>query len=182
MTIHLLDTNVLIEAKEGHYGFSSCQDFLEWLRYMNSIGRVYSIWQVRTEIRRYALPDEISEWTKKNRSMFLNPKDDNIASNTASVVKWARDAGYQESAVSHFANCADSHLVGHAKTMGATVVTEEKGGSGSTALVKIPDACSALKVKCMSGSRFVRTVSKKFRLKDFKSTDSGLSVQGKLFK
>lgn len=181
MTIHLLDTNVLIEAKGSHYGFPSCQDFLEWLRYMNGIGRVYSIGQVRREIRGYGLPDEISEWTKNNKSMFLNLKDDNIASNTASVIKWARDIGYQENAVHDFANCADSHLVGYAKTMGATVVTEEKGGSGNRALVKIPDACRAFRLKCVTGRKFVEIASKKFALEDFKRGDSGLSVQGKLF-
>ena len=181
MTIYVLDTNVLIEAKESHYGFSSCQDFLEWLRYMNYIGKVYSIGQVRKEIRRYRLSDVISEWTKNNRSMFLSSKRDDVAQSTASVIEWARSSGYQESAVHEFTNCADSHLIGYAMRMGMTIVTEEKSGNGSKKIVKIPDACSAFNVRCMTGKDFAEIERKKFRLENFRSADSGLSVQETLF-
>ena len=47
MSVYALDTNVLIQAKEGHYGFDICPAFWEWLDIQNRAGKVVSIKKVQ---------------------------------------------------------------------------------------------------------------------------------------
>lgn len=43
MTDYLIDANVLIQAKNLHYGFDFCPAFWDWLVEQNRTGRIASI-------------------------------------------------------------------------------------------------------------------------------------------
>ena len=43
---YLLDTNVLLQAKNLHYGFDFCPAFWDWLKKANTNGLVFSIEKV----------------------------------------------------------------------------------------------------------------------------------------
>ncbi len=47
---YLLDANVLIQAKNLHYGLDFCPAFWDWLVENNTAGRVFSIDKVADEI------------------------------------------------------------------------------------------------------------------------------------
>lgn len=47
---YLLDTNVLITAKNLYYGIDFCPGFWEWIEHMGSAGTVRSVSKVKDEI------------------------------------------------------------------------------------------------------------------------------------
>jgi hypothetical protein len=68
---YLLDANVLIAAKNLHYGLDFCPAFWDWLIHKSNTGVVFSIDKVADEIAAGA--DELSAWANdpKNRSWPL---------------------------------------------------------------------------------------------------------------
>ena len=60
MTDYLIDANVLIQAKNLHYGFDFCPGFWDWLVEQNRTGKVASIQKVADEL--HAGADELADW------------------------------------------------------------------------------------------------------------------------
>lgn len=57
---YVLDTNILIEAKDAYYTFDVCPGFWDWLITQNRDGVVYSVPAVNDELQRGN--DELSRW------------------------------------------------------------------------------------------------------------------------
>ena len=57
---YLLDTNVLITAKNLYYGIDFCPGFWEWIEHMGSAGTVRSVSKVKDEIT--SGDDDLAEW------------------------------------------------------------------------------------------------------------------------
>lgn len=75
----------------------------------------------------------------------------------------ATSAGYPQAAVSTFFQVADYYLVAYSLTGNFVVVTNEVPSS-SAKVIKIPNACIALGVKCMSPYDMLRVEKAKFVL------------------
>ncbi len=102
---YLLDADVFIRAKNDHYGFDFCPAFWDWLEHANAAGVVHSV---------EAVYDDLAEWVKDHRTMFLPITADDIPA-VAAVNRWANDSPhYEVTAKSEFASAADSFLVGQA--------------------------------------------------------------------
>jgi hypothetical protein len=56
---YVIDTSVLIDAKDFYYGFELCPGFWEWLDQEIAAGEVMSIARVRTEL--LVREDELAE-------------------------------------------------------------------------------------------------------------------------
>jgi len=158
---YLLDANVLISAKNLHYGLDFCPAFWDWMIATNASGGVFSIEKVGDEV--LALADELSAWADaRGTRFFLRPEAD-VFPALAAVSAWASGQRYEPSAVSTFLQVADYYLVAHALAGHHTVVTHEVP-SASTRKIKIPDACIGLGIKCMTPFEMLRRERARFVL------------------
>lgn len=158
---YLLDTNVFIQAKNLHYGFDFCPAFWDWLAEAHEQGRVFSIEKVRDEL--LAVGDELSEWAQPQGAEFFRRPGSADFESLAVTSRWAAAAGYEPGAVRGFLMVADYYLVAQARTGKFTVVTHEVPAA-SPKKIKVPDACIALGVECVSPFGMLRRERARFVL------------------
>ncbi|MFC2641484.1 MAG: DUF4411 family protein [Propionibacterium acidifaciens] len=140
----LVDSNVLIEAKNRYYAFDIAPGFWRWLDIAHGKGRACSIEKVRDELLRG--DDELSGWVQSHRGFFF-PPDERTVRVFPGLATWAESQCFTQEALNGFtSDAADFMLVAHASAHSCTVVTHEMPGTGSRKRVKIPDACEALGV------------------------------------
>lgn len=150
---YLLDTNVFVSAKRSYYAFNLCPGFWAWLDQAHGAGRAASVEAVFDELVDFG--DELSEWARAHRSLFLPVTAAELAA-VAAVNRWANDAlAYDAAAKTEFASVADSFLIAQALAGGHTVVTLEVIGD-SRKKIKIPNAATALGVKWCDPFRMLR--------------------------
>ncbi len=158
---YLLDANVFIQAKRLHYGMDFCPAFWDWLITRNAANDVFSIERVGDEL--LAGGDELSDWaTDRGADFFLKP-DNRLLPALSAVSAWAAGQTYEPAAVNTFLQVADYYLVAYALVHGHIVVTHEIA-STSTKKIKIPDACIALGIKCVTPYEMLRTARARFIL------------------
>ncbi len=158
---YLLDANVFIQAKNLHYGLDFCPAFWDWLIAQNEAGSVFSIEKVGDELD--AGSDELTDWAAgRGPGFFLKP-DEAIVAAFGSVSTWATGQTYEPAAVNTFLQKADFYLVSHALAHGHIVVTHEKPAP-STKIIKIPNACIGMGVKCMTPFEMLRHERARFIL------------------
>ena len=151
---YLLDANIFIQAKNLHYGMDFCPAFWDWLVEVNAAERVFSIEKVADELE--AGSDELSEWTSKRGSAFFLPPDDKMMSEAMPrLSEWVTRQRYRPEAINTFLQDADYYLVAHALAHGHVVVTHEVPSDG-VRIVKIPNACVGLGIKCMTPYEMLR--------------------------
>lgn len=148
---YLLDTNVVLQAKNSHYGFDFCPAFWDWLKDANSKGIVYSIEKVKDEL----VDDEAAAWANGHGNAFFLKPDGAVVSALGTVSLWATSQSYEAAAVHTFLQAADYYLVAHALAHGFEVVTHEVP-SNSTKKIKIPDACGGVGIKCFNPFEMLR--------------------------
>jgi hypothetical protein len=158
---YLLDANVFIQAKRLHYGMDFCPAFWDWLITRNAANEVFSIERVSDEL--LAGGDELADWaTDRGADFFLKP-DPKLLPALSTVSAWAAGQSYEPAAVNTFLQIADYYLVAQALVNGDTVVTHEIA-SNSTKKIKIPDACIALGIKCVTPYEMLRSERARFVL------------------
>ncbi len=160
---YLIDADVLIEAKDRHYGFDFCPGFWDWLVQEQAAGNVFSVEKVREELT--AGNDDLSAWAQaQGAGFFLAPTaatTDSLAT-VATIANGMQVNGqnYLRAALSVFLASGDYYLIAHAHAHGYTVVTHEIGsGPGhmpSLKRLKIPDVCLAAGVACLDPFRMLR--------------------------
>jgi hypothetical protein len=158
---YLLDADVLIRARNLHYGMDFCPAFWDWLVASNAAGTVFSVEKVGDEVQ--AVADELSKWAEaRGPCFFLRPAPDVLPS-LAAVSAWAGSQDYDPAAVNTFLQIADYYLVAHALAAKYTVVTHEIP-SPSRRRIKIPNACIGLGAKCMTPFEMLRRERARFVL------------------
>lgn len=157
---YLVDSDVLIQAKNRHYGFDVCPGFWDWLDLAHTQGQVFSVARVRDEV--CAGSDELAEWAKVRDSFFIAP-DDAVVQSMRDVAAWvtSTDPQYARAAVTEFLGGADYYLVAHARAKGFTVVTAEVA-SDTVKKVKIPNACQSLGVSYVDVFMMLRAEGARF--------------------
>jgi hypothetical protein len=158
---YLLDANVLIQAKNLHYGLDFCPAFWDWLVQSNQAGRVFSIDKVANEIG--AGNDELAEWARNDGSGLFLPTDASIAESLPEVSKWAMSQQYEATAISTFFLSADYYLIAHALANRRILVTHEVPAN-SPKRIKIPNACLGLKIEFMMPYEMLRKERARFVL------------------
>lgn len=160
--MYVIDSDVLIAAKNGHYAFDIVPAFWEWLANEHLAGKVFLVQKVADEI--LAGGDELAEWVKAQPASFrLAPGPGDTAS-LASVAQWANNGDYEQQAVAQFLSVADYYLVAQALNLGYTVVTHEKPEPNAKRRIKIPDACNAVGVTWMNPFEMLKVEQAKFVL------------------
>jgi len=157
---YLLDANVFIQAKNLQYGFDFCPAFWDWLDERAASLRVASIEKVLDEIK--AGGDDLTTWASERAAMFIAP-DASVLTSMQAVSQWATTDRYDAAAVNTFLQVADYYLVAHAHAHGLAVVTHEIPDN-SMKRIKIPNACIALGIKCMTPYEMLRVERARFVL------------------
>lgn len=150
---YLLDANVFISAKNLHYGFDFCPAFWQWLDDRNADGTVFSVEKVGDEVQAGA--DDLSTWAAARGVRFFLPLSPGVVPSLAAVSAWATGQSYDPAAVSTFLSIADYYLVSQAHAGSHTVVTHEKPRA-SIKIIKIPDACIGLGIRCITPYEMLR--------------------------
>ncbi|MCL4395709.1 MAG: DUF4411 family protein [Chloroflexi bacterium] len=158
---YLLDANVFIEAKRRYYGLDFCPAFWQWLINQNAAGRVFSIEKVRDEI--LAGGDELTTWARERGPSFFVRPDAAVIPALGSLSAWANGQTYELAALNTFLEGADYYLVAQALAYQHIVITQEVV-SASKKIVKIPNACIGLGIKCMTPFEMLRLERARFVL------------------
>lgn len=173
MTRYLLDSDVLIEGKKKHYGMDFCPAFWKWLILQNQAGKVFSIDKVLEELEQ--VEDNLLRWAKGDgRSLFEPSSGEAIYPATRKLNEWVQESHYNDSAKHEFLRKADSYLISYGLAHEYTVVTLEKSNQGATKKpdkrainkIKIPDACKAMKVNCITPFDMLRREKARFVLEE----------------
>lgn len=142
--MHLVDANILIEAKNRYYAFDIAPGFWEWLDLAHRRGDACSIESVRDELLRG--DDELAQWTAEHRE-FFRPIDQRTTAHFARLTAWAAGQGYRQAAINAFTGRdADFQLIAYAMEHGSTVATHERPKPNARRRVLIPDVCLAMGV------------------------------------
>lgn len=158
---YILDANVFIQAKNLHYGFDFCPAFWDWIRHENTAGRLFSIEKVGTELSGGA--DALSDWAEARGNRFFLRPDPLVLRSLGQVAQWANAEGFPPSAVNVFLQGADCYLVAHAHAQSHVVVTHEKV-EATRQRVKVPVACAAMGIRCMTPFEMLRVERARFVL------------------
>ena len=97
---YLVDADVLIRAKNLHYGLDFCPAFWDWLDRKSQAGSVLSIDKVRDEIE--AGGDELVDWAKARRDLMFPPLGPETLPHLATVSAWVQSRSYSQAAVAAF--------------------------------------------------------------------------------
>jgi len=158
---YVLDTSMLVDAKDYYYGFSLCPGFWEWVEREAATGEVLSIAEVRKELEQQE--DELTAWARRMGKDFFRQEDAETAAALRRVIEWVQGQDFTDRAKRAFANDPDAHVIAYALAHGHTVVTHEVDNPDQKSKVKIPTVCRALDVPCKPafpwlkerGARFV---------------------------
>jgi len=150
---YLLDTNVFIQAKNLHYGFSFCPAFWDWIVRENRAGKVFSVEKVRDEIMDG--DDELAHWAAQYKDSLFLALDASVLPAMHRVSGWVTNQQYASAAVNLFLQDADYYLVAQALAGGHVVVTHEKP-EVSIKRVKIPSVCIGVGIGFMNPFEMLR--------------------------
>ena len=174
---YLVDANVLIAAKNLHYGFDFCPGFWDWIARSHAQGLVRSVEKVGDELR--GVDDDLSEWAKVRGPSFFVPMDAADFPALTAVSNWARQQDYEATAINTFLQSGDYYLVSQALAGHDTVVTHEVP-AGTPKRIKIPNVCIGLGIKCVTPFAMLRAERARFVL-DSSGADAQKAAPGSLF-
>jgi hypothetical protein len=148
----LLDSDVLISAKNLHYNPKYCGAFWDWILQAHQVGKILSIDKVRDELQVGKEEDVLHAWSQRPElsDFFVSTKA--ATAQWGKLALWAttRTPTYLPAAQAKFLDVksADAWLIAYASTQeDVTVVTNEKAEPFSKRSIKLPDAAAALGVK-----------------------------------
>lgn len=147
---YILDSDVLISAKNRYYAFSICPGFWDSLLHWNAQGRIHTIDRVKQELLNGSPDDEIVQWVGNSvpNEFFYTCADASVVDAFREVMLWAQRHGqYTDAAKAKFASGADGWLVAYSRVNGTTVVTNEQPEPNAKKIIKLPDVCDAFDVR-----------------------------------
>ena len=103
---YVLDSDVLIQAKDEYYAFDLCPGFWDWLGRENAAGRLASVNAVKDELERGN--DELSRWATARGAAFFVPVDERTNGAMAAVAGWVQAADFRDDAKRVFLAAADT--------------------------------------------------------------------------
>lgn len=158
---YLIDSNVLIEAKNRHYGFDFCPAFWTWLVDSNLRGRVFSIERVKQELVKR--DDQLANWALELGERFFLSPTRQVPDTLKTIGEWADKQGFESPVIEKFMLGADCYLVAQALAGGFEVVTHEIYSPGKKR-IKIPNACDAVGVGYLTSFEMLRREGARFVL------------------
>ena len=142
--MYVIDSDVLITAKNRFYAFDLCPGFWDSLLALHHAGRVHSLDRNRQELLQGRDDDDLVKWVHESvpESFFLNCNIAKVVSTYTEIMLWVqRNPQYYDDAKAKFATGADGWLVAYAKVNDCVVVTLEESRPESRNQIKLPDVC-----------------------------------------
>ena len=153
--IYLLDSNVLIQAKNGYYSFDIAPGFWRWLELLAEEQSVLTIKAVREEI--IDGNDALCDWMADLPKGFFAEPDIPVQENLRKIVTYImQEKRFAEHHRYAFLEKADPWLIATAMTGDFTVVTHEKKDGPGSKKVKIPAICEEFGVPYLSVFELMR--------------------------
>jgi hypothetical protein len=146
---YLIDSDVLITAKNGYYAFPICPGFWDSLLHAHSLNVVYSIDRVKQELLQGREDDDLVQWVNNAvpSDFFIASGGSTVIQAFAQIMLWVtRNPQYLDAAKAKFASGADGWLVAHGLATGKIVVTNEQPRPNAQNQIKLPDVCNAFGV------------------------------------
>jgi hypothetical protein len=147
---YLVDSDVLITAKNKYDAFLICPGFWDSLLHAYDSGIVHSIDRVRQELLLGREDDDLVRWVNWSvpEGFFLGSDRADVVGVFTQVMLWVtRHTQYQDEAKAKFASGADGWLVAHGIVTGRVVVTNEQPRPEARNQIKLPDVCNAFSVQ-----------------------------------
>ena len=161
--MHLVDANVLIEAKNRYYAFDIAPGFWDWLDRAHHRGEACSIDAVREELTEG--DDALADWARTNAGFFRSI-DQGSQRHFRALTAWAYSRNYTQAARAEFASDqADFLLIAFAREHQHVVVTHEQSHPDAQKRVYIPDACRAMGVSTVNTFQMLRATGAKLDLR-----------------
>ncbi len=148
--LYIVDSDVLISAKNSYYSFEICPGFWDSLIQHHQSGEVFSLDRIRQELLAGRKDDDLVHWTTNNvpASFFLSTQDADTVEAFEEIMLWVqRHPQYFDSAKAKFATEADGWLAAYARVRGNTVITNEQPRPESRHRILLPDVCNHFDVK-----------------------------------
>ena len=162
---YLVDSDVLITAKNLYYAFDICPAFWKCLIQQHQEDLVFSIDRVRNELLAGRETEDLVRWVKSEvaEGFFLAMDSEEVARVYTEIMLWVqRHPSYFDQAKAKFATGADGWLVACAQVRGATVVTNEQPAPTSRRDVKLPDVCDTFGVPWSNTFEMLRALGARF--------------------
>nr|WP_018527141.1 DUF4411 family protein [Alkalispirochaeta alkalica] len=140
----IIDSDVLITAKNSYYAFDLCPGFWESLLSNHEAGLVHSLDRNRMELLQGRDDDELVKWIHESvpEAFFRSTHEAAVVDAYSEIMLWAqRNPQYFDNAKSKFATGADGWMVAYASVHGCIVVTLEESRPESRNQIKLPDVC-----------------------------------------
>lgn len=149
---YLLDSDVLIAAKNLHYNPKFCGLFWAWINAAHNAERVYSIDKVKHELLAGGKEDVLYNWANNASLSNFFLKTNQSGSQWSKLVTWANsaDKSFKPAARAKFLDIdsADAWLIAYAAQHNDfVIVTNEVSSPFSKASIKLPDAAAHLGVR-----------------------------------
>jgi hypothetical protein len=158
---YLVDSDILIQAKNAHYGFDICPGFWSWIEQANQASSVFSVEKVSDELS--AGTDDLSVWAQARPPGFFLPVDPAVLVAMSQVSTWVMAQNYQQAAINEFFAAADYYLISAALAHSYTVITSEVPAA-TVKKIKIPNVCIGLNVAYANVFHMLRTEGASFVL------------------
>ena len=156
--LHLLDTNVLIDAHRDYYPLERFPEFWDWLVDRGGRHRVKIPLEMYEEVLA-GKADDLTRWLRDNRGALLLDEDADPAL-VARVTKTGYAPNLSDEELEHIGR--DPFLIAHALCDSArrTVVTTEiSRPKKQRANRHIPDVCRDLDVRCRNTFEFIEELN-----------------------
>ena len=150
--IYCLDTSALIQPWNTYYSMDLCPEYWDVLDDLGKRGVVFCTQEVRREIQKG--DDDLFAWVKERDFLFREMTEE-VQQNLRHIVEKHRELVDTKKDRS----IADPWVIAHAMAEKATVVTKE---GFAPRRIKIPDVCSALRVRCVDDFQFLREAGVRF--------------------
>ena len=163
----LVDSDVLITAKNSYYAFDFCPGFWEAVLNGYTDHRVGSIDRIRNELLNGTPGDPLVKWVEETvpGDFFYSSTEPEVVRVFESIMLWVQQhPQYSDPAKAKFASGADGWLVAYAKVHEEMLVTLEQPAPESKNSIKIPDVCNQFGVQTRTPYSMLRSLSVKLTL------------------
>ena len=150
-----LDTNVLIEARNGPYGFDIAPGFWTALDELYNRGEIRMSSLVYEELVA-GVQDDLALWIReRRRSGLVVEPDEEVQAALREVADYV-NGNFMASRAATFLRGADPWVIAHALVSDGIVVTQEARVPANSTRVKIPNICTVFRVGSINTYRMLR--------------------------
>ena len=158
----VIDSNVLITAKNSYYAFDLCPSFWNWLVATIHNRQIMIIDRVRDEL--LAGNDNLANWVRSQVSGLHVPSGDaSVVTAFSQMMNWVQqNQMFTNEAKVEFASKADGWIAAYASVNHLTVVTLETFDPNIKVRVKLPNVCRQFNIDYINTFELLRRLGIRF--------------------